>query len=101
MEYEIQWSDEAKADVRRMPVFRRGPVFAAIEHLRYQAERETRNRKRLAEPIEALPEATWEVRVGDYRGIYRIEQEQTVRVLRVIFKATSTTAEAVARGRRP
>jgi mRNA-degrading endonuclease RelE of RelBE toxin-antitoxin system len=101
MEYEIQWSEEAKADIRQMPVFRRGPLFAAIEHLRYRPETETRNRKPLVQPIEALPEATWEVRVGDYRGIYRIEQGQTVRVLRVIFKATSTTAEAVARGRRP
>jgi mRNA-degrading endonuclease RelE of RelBE toxin-antitoxin system len=100
MEYELQWSEEAKADMRRIPAFRRRPVFAAVEQLRGQAEVETRNRKPLAEPIEDLPDATWEVRVGEYRCLYRIDGGQTARVLRVIFKGTSTIAEAVARGRK-
>jgi mRNA-degrading endonuclease RelE of RelBE toxin-antitoxin system len=101
MAYEIQWSEEAKADMRRIPAFRRRPMFAAIEQLRSQAEVETRNRKPLAEPIEELPDGTWEVRVGEYRGLYRIDEGQTARVLRVIFKGTSSIAEAVAQGRRP
>lgn len=74
MAYEIQWSEEPKADMHVVPAFRRGPVFAAIEQLRGQAETQTRNRKLLAEPIEDLPDATWEVRAGDYRAFYRIEE---------------------------
>ena len=75
--------------------------MAAIEVLRTQAEMQTRNRKPLVEPIELLPDATWEVRVGDHRVFYRIAGGQTVDILRVILKGTSTTAEAVGRGRKP
>jgi len=100
MAHDVQWSEEARADIGIMPVFRRGPLFAAIDELRAQAEFATRNRKPLAEPIEDLPDATWEIRVGDYRVFYRVIESRIVQVLRVILKGTSTTAEAVARGRR-
>jgi len=99
--YGIEWSEEAKRDLRRMSTFARGPVIAAVEQLRIQATSATRNRKALREPLEDLPEATWEIRIGDYRGLYRIRDEQTVRILRVILKGTDTTSEAVARGRKP
>jgi hypothetical protein len=53
--YEIEWSEEAKADIRRISAFLRRPVLAAIENLRIQAENEIRNRKRLRHPIDDLP----------------------------------------------
>jgi len=101
MAYEIRWSNEARADIRAVPVFRRGPIFAAIEQLQAQAEFQTRNRKPLVEPLEILPDATWEVRVGEHRVFYRIDLGQTVDILRVILKGGTTTAEAIGRGRKP
>jgi mRNA-degrading endonuclease RelE of RelBE toxin-antitoxin system len=99
--YTVEWSEEAKSDLRRIPAFVRGPVTAAIEQLRSQAASETRNRRRLKEPLEDLPSATWQIRVGDYRGLYRISDGRTVQILRVILKGTDTTWVAVARGKRP
>jgi hypothetical protein len=96
--YEIGWSEEAKADVAEIPAFRRGPVIVAIERLRYQAEMESRHRKPLREPIEELPQATWEIRVGDYRGLYWIEEGRTAHILRVILKGAQTIRAAMMRG---
>ena len=96
--YEIEWSEEAEADFRVLPLFVRGPVVvAAVEELRYQAETETRNRKRLREPLDALIEAEWSVRVGDHRVLYRVVEGHAVQVLRVILKGTDTMDEALAR----
>ena len=99
--YAIEWSVEARSDLRRIPAFARGPVTAAVEELRSQAANETRNRRRLKEPLEDLPAATWQIRVGDYRGFYRISDGHTVQILRVILKGADTTREAMARGKRP
>jgi addiction module RelE/StbE family toxin len=99
MPYEILWTDDAKADMWRIPIFRRKRIYAAVELLRHQASIETRNRKPFAEPIEGLPAETWEIRLGDYRVLYWIEEERTVHVLRAIFKGSGTTADGLARGR--
>lgn len=99
--YELEWSEEAKADIRRISVFVRGRIVGAIQELRTQANRETRNRKPLREPLDNLPEGTWEVRVGDYRAFYRVSDGQTARILRVILKGGATTWKAVARGKKP
>jgi len=99
--YELEWSEEAKADIRRVSAFARGPVMRATEELRARAESETRNRKPLREPLEDLPEATREVRVGNLRVFYRISHGQTAPILRVIFKGVRTTREAVAKGKKP
>ena len=75
--------------------------MGAVERLRFQAESETRHRRPLREPIDQLPGATWEVRAGDYRGLYWIEEGRTVRILRVILKGRQTTAAAVMRSKKP
>lgn len=54
-----------------------------------KAEVETTNRKPLREPLQLLPEATWEVRVGPFRVLYRFD-DGTVIVLRVILKRGTT-----------
>lgn len=97
--YEIEWSEEAKSDLEQVPVFRLGGIVKAVEELAHHALIETRNRKPLAQPLEDLAEATWEVRVGEYRVFYSVPDEQTVRILRAILKGARTTADAVARGR--
>src|SRR5262249_42934735 len=99
--YAIEWSEEAKSDLRRIPAFARRPITAAIEQLRFQAASETRNRRPLKQPLEDLPRATWQFRVGDYRGLYRISNGRTVQILQVILKGTKTTGEAVAKGKKP
>jgi len=101
MAYEIRWTEEAKTDLRLAPVFQRRPILAAVDLLRHQASVETRNRKPLAEPLEGLPAGTWEIRVGEYRVVYWTEAGRTVHVLRVILKGSSTTADALARGKTP
>jgi mRNA-degrading endonuclease RelE of RelBE toxin-antitoxin system len=99
MAYEIRWTDEAKTDMRGVPIFRRKPIFAAVALLEHQASIEIRHRKPLVEPLEGFPGGTWELRVGAYRILYWTEEDKTVEVLRVILKGSSTMGEAVARGR--
>jgi len=98
--YEIQWSDEARGDVRALSVFQRPRVERAVDRLRHEAEVETRNRKPLARVLHQLPAARWSLRVGDHRVLYRIDR-QIVQILRVILKGTSTTEEALARNMKP
>ncbi len=101
MPYEIRWNDEARAEALLLPAYHVRPIFTAIALLQHQASVETRNRKPLSEPIEGLPPGTWEIRAGAYRALYWIEEEKTAHILRVIFKGTSTLAEALARGEKP
>ena len=100
MAYDIDWSDDAKADMELVPIFHRRKVFTAVKRLRHDALTETLQRKALTAPLDDFPDASWRVRIGPYRAYYRVDQGQTVVILRVILKGSSTTADAVARGRR-
>lgn len=103
--YVVEWTEEAWAEVEELAVFERRAVLHAVEALRYQAETATRNRKPLSEPLQLLPEATWEVRVGGkFRVLYAVhaaseasEDQKTVEILRAIIKERETTAEALRR----
>jgi len=98
--YAIRWVEDAKAELRLLRVFHSRILAAAVEdQLRHEAEVETNHRKPLLSPVVALPDATWELRVGAYRVFYCIEEGQTVTVLRVILKGTATTDVAVGKGR--
>ena len=94
--YAIEWSEEAKMDIRRISAVHRGPIIAAIERLCSQAELEARNRRPLLQPLDELPEATWEVRIGDYRGLCRRIRAVCAPFIRVIFKGANTTSESAA-----
>jgi len=95
--YEIEWSQEAQTDLRRVPAFLRAALRAEAQRLRYQALFETRNRKPLKLPILELPDAQWQSRVGDYRILYCVVAMRTVLILRVIMKGTETTIDALKR----
>ena len=98
----IVWTTVAESDMLFVPAFHRPRILEAVELLRHQALIETRNRKPLSEPLEGLPSGSWQIRVGAYRVFYWVEEEErTVHVLRAIFKGTSPTADALARGKRP
>jgi len=81
--------EEARAELLAIRVFYRRPIVQAVRALGFLAETETRNRKRLAAPLDLLPDATWECRVGSFRVLYRVDG-RIARVLRVIIKAGTT-----------
>jgi hypothetical protein len=95
--YEIEWSEEARADMHDVPPFVRGALRAEILRLRFQALFETKNRRPLKHPIAELPDAQWQSRVDAYRILYRVIGTERVRVLRVILKGSLTTADALKR----
>jgi mRNA-degrading endonuclease RelE of RelBE toxin-antitoxin system len=98
--YEVFWSEEAAADLDDLRAVDRPKVRNVVGELLYQAETSTRNRRPLESPLDELPEATWEARLGDYRILHRIEDQRIVTVLRVIFKGRLTTGDAMERSRR-
>jgi len=81
-------------------VFAKRRVASAIEQLVHQAETETRNRKRIRKRLGVLTEAEWNLRIGDFRALYRIVDGRTVQILRVIIKGTATTDDALTRVKR-
>ena len=95
--YEIEWSEQARADLKALPPFWRRRVGKAVAHLAYQAEIENRKRKRLRKRLRNLVDAEWNLRIGDLRVLYQVLEERTVRVLRVIFKGSDTTDDALRR----
>ncbi len=92
--YTIVWSADARAELRTFRSFHRPPILVAVAELIHQAETVTRNRKRLrrTELPPEYPDPTWEIRVGEHRVFYTVEQE-TVRILGVKLKGTRTTGE--------
>lgn len=72
MEYDIEFAATAEGHLRALTARQRSSVFEGIErHLAHQPALETRNRK----PMRPNPLATWELRLGDLRVYYRIQEE--------------------------
>ena len=91
--YVVEWSEEAKAELRTVRSFSRLPIERAVAELRYGAESTTRNRKRLERGRgvpDSYPDPTWEVRVGEWRVLYGVEG-RTVTIVRVILKGRRST----------
>jgi len=93
--YLLEWDPTAHEEFDELSSFDARPILKAIRELRHQAEVETRNRKPLREAIPSVPDASWEVRVGDHRVLYEVRKHRMVRLLRVIFKGRLTIDEAV------
>jgi mRNA-degrading endonuclease RelE of RelBE toxin-antitoxin system len=91
--FRIEWAARAAIELEQLRAFDRPLLRRAVDALEHQALTETINRKPLRRPLSALPEATWEVRAGRHRVLYRVDGG-TVRVLRVILK-TRTTGESL------
>lgn len=104
--YRVELSPEADADLAAIRPFVRGPILRALAELTHAAEVRTRNRKPLEEPLQELPEASWEVRVGDYRALYQLKPSAdtnsppTARVIRVIIKGRAQTRDALGKARK-
>jgi len=92
--YVVELDPEAERDLDELRPFDARSIVAAIRDLRYEAETETRHRKPLRTEAPAVPGASWELRVADYRALYQVRKHRTVRVLRVILKGRRTIDEA-------
>ena len=72
---QIEFTPEAVEDLRLLRKYDQNIVVSEIEaQLQYDANRETRNRKRLR-PNQL---AEWEMRVGLFRVFYDVDSAQTV-----------------------
>ncbi|MBC8550912.1 MAG: type II toxin-antitoxin system RelE/ParE family toxin [Candidatus Brocadiales bacterium] len=70
-EYQIELTEEAKADLYYFPVFERRIITIEIRvQLLHQPLVETRNKKKLRDN----PIATWELRSGEYRIFYEVNK---------------------------
>ncbi len=77
----IEFTVEALEDLRALRRYDHQIIVAAIEEqLSYQADQETRNRKRLR----PNPLAEWEMRVGDFRVFYDIVAENIIVKIKAI-----------------
>ncbi len=77
MPYEIEYSPAAEEHLRALTARQRTTVFDAVERqLADQPDVETRNRK----PMRPNPIAPWELRIGNLRVYYDIEEQPEPRV---------------------
>ena len=73
MSYRIEYSPETERHFRALTARQRATVVDAIEQqLRHQPTVETRNRKALR----PNPLAAWELRIGEFRVFYRVQEEE-------------------------
>jgi len=91
--YELRYDAAFLEDERAVTsAFELPTILAAVGHLADQAEAETKHRRRLARPISWCEQATWQLKIGSYRVLYRVDGG-TVSVLRLRFKGSKTTEE--------
>ena len=77
MAYRIEHSPDVEEHLGALTARQRSIVFDAVdEQLAHQPAVETRNRK----PMRPNPIAPWELRIGDLRVYYDIEEEPEKRV---------------------
>jgi mRNA-degrading endonuclease RelE of RelBE toxin-antitoxin system len=70
--YRVEYSPEAEAHLRFLTARQQGIVLDTVdEQLMYQPTIETKNRK----PMRPNPLAPWELRIGDLRVYYDVEEE--------------------------
>jgi mRNA-degrading endonuclease RelE of RelBE toxin-antitoxin system len=90
--YDIQYADEAVADIRALRAYDRRKVLDGIkEHLTHQPKFVSRTR------IKAMVQPFWSqfrLRIEDFRVYYDVDDEtHEVNVLRVLQKTTQVTPE--------
>jgi mRNA-degrading endonuclease RelE of RelBE toxin-antitoxin system len=99
MPYEIEISVAAVEELKEIEPYYRQPVVDAIDQeLAHQPTTETRNRKLLvglAPSFEHVP-PIWQLRVGDYRVFYDVdEQRQVVSIRAIREKPPHVTTEDI------
>lgn len=80
MAFEVRFAASARRQLKRLSVPERVVLVAAVEaQLQNQPLTETRNRK----PLRPNPLAPWELRVGDLRVFYEVDEPGVVTVLAI------------------
>jgi mRNA-degrading endonuclease RelE of RelBE toxin-antitoxin system len=75
--YIVEYSPEAEDHLRRLSVRQQRTLIETVDRqLRHQPSVETRNRK----PMRPNPIAPWELRIGNLRVYYDVEEEPEPRV---------------------
>lgn len=97
--YSVDYAEGVSKDLARLRAFERKRILDQIEsHLRTQPAQQTRNRKLLPglKPPwdQVLP--IWELRVGEYRVFYDVDESEELVTIRAIRrKPPHTTTEEI------
>jgi mRNA-degrading endonuclease RelE of RelBE toxin-antitoxin system len=101
MTYSVELTPLAVSDLKGLRAFDRRRIVDEMEQqLQHQPGVETRSRKRLDNLVPEFPHRlpVWELRVGDYRVFYDIDEESaTVFVRTIRRKEHGQTTEEVTR----
>ena len=83
--YRIEYAQQSEGHVRRFTARQQALIFDRVrEQLSHQPTVETRNRK----PMRPNPLAPWELRIGEFRVYYQVQEhpERVVQVLAIGIK---------------
>lgn len=98
MAFTVEFSEGVKGEFRRLRSYDRGMILEAIEtQLTHAPGVETRGRKRLrnlAPPFDAIA-PIWQLRVGDFRVFYDIEETGRRVYVRAVRKKGSRRTEEI------
>ncbi|MBM3134641.1 MAG: type II toxin-antitoxin system RelE/ParE family toxin [Chloroflexi bacterium] len=97
--YEIKYAESVAADLANLPAHERARILDSIEEqLKYEPTRRTRNRKilvGLVPPWEHV-KPIWELRVGEYRVFYDVDEEASAVTIRAVrHKPPHKTTEEI------
>jgi len=97
--YEIEYVEGVADDLKRLRVGQHKRILDSIDkNLKYEPTRQTRNRKILVgliPPWEYI-EPVWELRVGEYRVFYDVDEEASAVLVRAIrHKPPHKTTEEI------
>src|SRR5688500_14000679 len=85
--FEVRVSEDVESDLRRIKAYYRERILNAMEEqLSHEPNVETKNRKilvNLVPPFETIP-PVWELRVGDYRVFYDVDDQREIVYVRAV-----------------
>ncbi|MGH2725676.1 MAG: type II toxin-antitoxin system RelE family toxin [Actinomycetota bacterium] len=96
--FEIRFAVDVERDLRGIKAPDRRRILDTLEEqLSHEPNLETKNRKilvNLTPPFETVP-PVWELRIGDYRAFYDVDEEQEVVYVRAVRRKSphKTTEE--------
>jgi len=97
--YVIEYASGIADDLAKVRGFHRKRILDAIEiHLAYDPEQQTRNKKLLVglKPPWEHVEPVWELRIGEYRVFYDVDDSKKVVMVRAIrHKPPHKTTEEI------
>jgi mRNA-degrading endonuclease RelE of RelBE toxin-antitoxin system len=97
--YEIEYAQDVVEDLAELRAYERARILDSIDlQLRYNPTRQTRNKKILVGLIPSWEhvEPVWQLRIGEYRVFYDVDEEATVVIVRAIrHKPPHRTTEEI------